>query len=173
MKVGQDTITLDIAGAEVTIHAATLADLWLKQLAQEQGFRAQAPVNPFAIPELREGEVYLGGVITPCGTKCRHTILLPGERKKINWNDAMEWAASIGGDLLDRVEQALAFATMKDQFKPEWYWSNTQHAVDSYVAWDQDFDDGDQFSHDKSFEARARAVRRLEIQLFINSTGQS
>lgn len=173
MKAVQHSITLTIAGAEVTIGAATLADLWLKQLAQEQGFRAQAPAIPFAIPELREGEVYLGGVITPCGTKCRHTILLPGERKKINWNDAMEWAASIGGDLLDRVEQAMAFATMKDQFKPEWYWSNTQHAAGSGYAWGQYFGSGGQDGSIKSLEASARAVRRLEIQLFISSAGQS
>lgn len=156
----EESITLAIAGAEVTIGAAALADLWIKQLAQESV--VQAPANPFAIPELSEGEVYLGGVIAPCGTKCCHTILLPGEFRG-NWNASMDWASSIGGYLLNRVELALAFATMKDQFKPEWYWSCEQHASYSGGAWGQYFHNGTQNVYDKSFEGRARAVRRSII----------
>jgi hypothetical protein len=76
----------------------------------------------------------------------------------------MDWAKSIGGELPDRCESALLFATMKDEFSPEWYWSRAQHAADSGYAWLQHFGTGSQSYDPKSYEGRARAVRRLEIQ---------
>ncbi len=112
---------------------------------------------------LAQGELYLGTIISACGTKRHHTILLPGELEKANWKKAMEWAAELGGDLPDRVEQALLFATMKDQFKESAYWSNTQHAANSGFAWCQNFGYGYQDYDYEGYELRARAVRRLEI----------
>jgi hypothetical protein len=50
-----------------------------------------------------------------------------------------------------------------EAFDEAWYWSSTQHAAYSNDAWHQDFDDGYQYDGIKSFEARARAVRRLVI----------
>lgn len=173
MKVGQDTITLAIAGAEVTIGAAALADLWLKQRAQEQGFCAHAPLPHITIPSLAEGELWAGVLLNEDGTPSYHVILLPGEAARIGWNKAVEWAKEIGGELPTRREQSLLFANLKSQFKGERYWSGEQHAATSYFAWFQYFDDGSQNGLIKSFEARARAVRRLPIQSFINSTGQS
>lgn len=173
MKAAQDSITLAIAGAEVTIHAATLADLWLKQLAQEQGFRAHAPLPHIAIPSLASGESWAGIVLNEDGTPGHHVILLPGEAEGINWNKAVEWAKEIGGELPTRREQSLLYANCKSQFKGEWYWSGEQHAANSLDAWTQCFGYGGQHDGGKGFEARARAVRRLPIQSFINSTGQS
>ena len=111
--------------------------------------------------ELREGEVYVGFIAD--GSNGHHVILLPGERDSINWADAIAWAESIGGDLPDRVEHALMLATMGDQFDPEFYWSNTQHASDSDYAWFQYFGYGGQYVGRKSNSYRARAVRRLSI----------
>lgn len=173
MKVGQETVTLAIAGAEVTIGAATLADLWLKQLAQEQGFCAHAPLPHITIPSLAEGELWAGVLLNEDGSPSHHVILLPGEAARIVWDKAVEWAKEIGGELPTRREQSLLFANLKSQFKGEWYWSGEQHAADSDYAWLQYFGDGNQIISNKSFEARARAVRRLPIQSFINSTGQS
>lgn len=173
MKAAQDTITLAIAGAEVTIKAATLADLWLKQLAQEQGFRAHAPIPHIAIPSLASGESWAGVLLNEDGTPSHHVILLPGEAEGINWNKAVEWAKKIGGELPTRREQSLLYANCKLQFKGEWYWSGEQHAALSDDAWSQGFDGGNQSYLSKSFEASARAVRRLVIQSFTNSTGQS
>ena len=48
-------------------------------------------------------------------------------------------------------------------FEPEWYWSSTQHAAYSYNAWYQFFDNGNQYYLTKSYEGRARAVRRLPL----------
>lgn len=75
----------------------------------------------------------------------------------------MEWAKSIGGDLPDRIEQALLFKHLKDRFNQDWYWSNTQRAVHSDGAWCQDFTDGTQDYGYEDCKCRARAVRRVEI----------
>ena len=114
-------------------------------------------------PQLNTGEQFVGTVISPNGAKREHIILLPGELEDCNWQNAMTWAASIGGELPDRVEYALLFATMKDQFKPEWHWTREQYASNVSYAWLQYFDNGFQIINHKSFKNRARAVRRLSI----------
>ena len=116
-----------------------------------------------ATPVLNEGEIYAGAIIKPDGTG-HHAILLPGDNDDASWDKQMEWAASIGGDLPHRVEQALMYKNLPDQFKKEWYWSNTQHASDSDYAWCQNFSFGNQDYDHKYDELRARAVRRLAIQ---------
>ena len=116
----------------------------------------------FAFPELNEGEIYAGAIIQPDGTG-HHIILLDGDNDDADWNAQMEWAKSIGGDLPDRVEQALLFKHLKDRFKETWYWSSTQHAANADYAWCQDVDDGVQSYGGKDDELRARAVRRLAI----------
>jgi hypothetical protein len=115
-----------------------------------------------SISELNEGEIYVGIIGTPNG-EANHIILLPGDHEEANWDDSMEWAKSIGGDLPDRVEQALLFKHLSDQFQKEWYWSNTQHASYESFAWCQGFSNGDQYSFNKINPLRARAVRRSPI----------
>ena len=116
-----------------------------------------------ATPVLNEGEIYAGAIINPDGTG-HHAILLPGDNDDASWDKQMEWAASIGGDLPDRVEQALLYKHLPDQFKKEWYWSNTQRASDSGFAWFQVFYSGYQGLTHEGNELRARAVRRSVIQ---------
>ena len=48
-------------------------------------------------------------------------------------------------------------------FEKAWYWSSTQHASDSDYAWIQDFGNGYQSNDNKSYQGRARAVRRSPI----------
>ena len=115
------------------------------------------------LPALAEGETYVGAIVSACGTYSHHTILLPGDHDDSTWQAAMKWAADLGGDLPNRIEQALLFATLKDQFKQDWYWSNTQHGAYSACAWCQDFDYGRQLSSNTNYTLRARAVRRLPI----------
>ena len=152
------TITLKAIKAEQDKVAAMIAAFEAKAKAE-----AAYPIT-VALPELNPGERYLGAILSADGSKRHHVILLPGEIEEATWNKAMEWAAGIGGDLPDRVEQALLFACMKDEFKPNWYWSNTQHASVSHNAWHQYFLNGYQGSILKSAEGRARAVRRLVIE---------
>lgn len=76
----------------------------------------------------------------------------------------MDWAKSIGGDLPDRIEQAMLLALMKDQFEETAYWSNQKHASASGFAWFQYFGYGIQNFYDTTLsKLRARAVRRIKI----------
>ena len=118
---------------------------------------------------LTEGELYAGILLGKEGAADQHIILLPGAAEKLTWNKAMDWAKEAGGELPTRREQSLLYTNLSDQFDAEWYWSGEQHAAGSDFAWSQGFDNGYQDVDYKSFQLRARAVRRLAIQSFINS----
>ena len=111
------------------------------------------------IPNLAEGERYIGGIVSADGTTT-HIILLPGAFQG-TWKKSMNWAAKQGGDLPTRVEQSLLYATAKEEFERDYYWSNDAH--ESGWAWFQYFGDGNQDYYRKDYELRARAVRRLPI----------
>lgn len=115
-----------------------------------------------AIPALNEGEIYAGAIIAPYGTG-HHVILLDGDHNNDDWNVSMEWAKSIGGDLPDRVEQAILHKFLQNRFQKEWYWSNTPCSGNSHYAWYQYLYDGYQYYGDKSRKLRAIAVRRIAI----------
>lgn len=126
--------------------------------------RATAPkfTNGLSRPTLKTGEKYIGAIVSADG-KGHHTILLPGDESGTH-AEMMAWAKKLGGDLPDRVEQALLFRDHRDQFKRDWYWSNTQLADASGCAWFQSFGYGDQYWDIVCFRFRARAVRRVAIQ---------
>lgn len=131
-------------------------------LPQIAGVNLDYPIT-IQLPQLNPGEKFAGVIVSADG-KYRHAlILLPGEAEPANWQAQMDWAKSIGGDLPDRVESALLFATLHDEFKQEWYWTNEQHAADSDCACMQDFGNGSQDYNPKSYYYRARAVRRSPI----------
>lgn len=115
------------------------------------------------IPELADGEIYIGAIGDAAGN-LHHVILLPGEIEDANWKKSMEWADGLGGDLPDRIEQAMLWANHRDQFQNDWYWSNETHHHESGWAWFQRFDYGTQVSCHEVTELRARAVRRLVIE---------
>lgn len=116
------------------------------------------------LPELSEGETYIGCIGDALGN-LHHVILLPGDNDDATHESQLEWAKSIGGDLPSRIEQAMLLANHRDQFKKDWYWSNEIHHAESGWAWYQDFLYGSQSITRKSNEFRARAVRRVPINL--------
>lgn len=119
----------------------------------------------FLKQNLKSGEIYAGLILGKDGELDYHLALLPAKSDKdLNWNDAMAWAKTTGGDLPTRREQSLLFANCQEHFEQRWHWSNAQHADDSVCAWLQDFYDGFQDCYRKSCEARARAVRRIYIK---------
>ncbi len=120
----------------------------------------QATATKFAMPELKEGEIYAGAIIKPDGTG-HHVIPLDGDNDDADWQTQMEWAKSIGGDLPDRLEQAMLYKHFSEHFKPDWYWSNTQRSAGS--AWIQIFSGGAQIWFSSSIKCRAVAVRRHPI----------
>jgi len=108
--------------------------------------------------------IYAGIARGQDGAPDYHLVLLPGEAESVNWAAAKEWAASAGGELPTRSEQALLFANLKDHFKGAWYWSGEEYVSAPEYAWSQTFSFGYQSSGHKVNELRARAVRRLAIQ---------
>jgi hypothetical protein len=116
------------------------------------------------IPPLAEGETYLCGFVTANGD-VSHTILLPGDNDDATWQEQMEWAKSIGGDILTRAELVIAYEKHREQFQADAYWSNTPDTDPGYDgwAWFQTFYRGGQDGSLQSYRLRARAVRRLTI----------
>ena len=83
----------------------------------------------------------------------------------VTWDEAKAWAASVGGELPTRREQAILFGNRRlDQFKARWYWSGEQHATEPSWAWYQIFYYGGQYYDRKGYLTRARAVRRVPFQ---------
>lgn len=151
-----NNLTLDAIKAE---HAK-VAEMIAAFEAQAK-FESAFPVTVPA-PNPNPGELWLGVVIT--GKKMEHIYLLSGDNDGASWQEQMDWAKSIGGDLPNRVEHSMLYAHMKDQFKEAAYWSNEKHVSDSGYAWYQDFTNGTQYYRTTHTTLRARAVRRLEIQ---------
>ncbi len=111
--------------------------------------------------ELQPGERYAGPVLDADGNVKHHLVLLPNRPESdMKWQAAMDWAASVGGQLPDQQEQALLFANCKPHLQPDWHWSCQEHENASY-AWKCDFYYGTQLDGHKSFEGSAVAVRRF------------
>ena len=67
--------------------------------------------------------------------------------------------------LPSRNESALLYATCRQHIETgEYYWTSTQCSAD--YAWLQLFNYGLQYGSFKSYEGRARAVRRLPLESF-------
>ena len=113
------------------------------------------------LPEINKGEVYVGGTISPDG-RITHTILMSEERLVKNWDAGMTFAQQQGGDLPNRIEQAMLWAHHRKFFQERAYWSNEQYAHDSDYAWYQSFINGYQGNWHKADETMARAVRRVK-----------
>jgi hypothetical protein len=145
----------------------TLASVKKKQTELATMIAKLAAAKPLDLPAtavvLADGERYAGLLLDSEGQPSHHLVLLPGEKENVNWKDALAWAASIGGDLPSRNEQAILFGNLKSQFQPKWYWSNQAHETDGSCAWIQDFSYGNQDGIHESYEGRARAVRRFPV----------
>ena len=150
-------LTLEQIQAEHQRLGALIAELQVSaETAQPQTY-----VIPEASIELGPGERYAGLVLDDAGAPLHHLVLLPGEADGVTWDAAKTWADLGPGELPTRQEQALLYANLKGAFQPEWYWSSEEHASDGSYAWGQGFVNGGQYSDRKSYEGRARAVRRF------------
>ena len=116
--------------------------------------------SKFAISPLNAGEIYAGAIINPDGSG-HHVILLDGDNDDADWNTQMDWAASIGGTLPDRVQQAMLYKHLPEHFQKDWYWSSEQRGSGS--AWLQYFGYGYQDWVITDFKCRARAVRSVAL----------
>lgn len=158
-----ENVAVEVGGAQVLIPKETVVKSWLA------GVIASAAPAPTMLPQARPnetlhpGEQYAGVILGKDGAPDHHLILLPGAAEDLTWEQAKEWAASVGGELPTRREQSLLFANLKEAFEGTWYWSSEQYAGFSHYAWLQHFTVGNQVNLLKSSEFRARAVRRLVL----------
>ncbi|NYH21420.1 DUF1566 domain-containing protein [Paraburkholderia bryophila] len=113
------------------------------------------------IPPLADGEIYLIGLVDANGD-VEHTILLPGDNDDASQAEQLAWAQSIGGDLPNRIEQAVMLAKFRDRFQKDAYWSNETCDWNSSCAWFQGFGGGGQDGTHKCAALRAVAVRRFK-----------
>ena len=89
-------------------------------------------------------------------------ILGDESTEPMNWEDANNWCKSIGQDLPPREVLLMAFLNpeIRSNFANNYYWSSSE--FDSYSAWDQDFNIGDQnVNFSKSAKLSVRAVRAI------------
>lgn len=118
---------------------------------------AQTVVNTPLV--LAAGEI-LVSTLSIAGRQPYHLILLPGQADN-SWEEATQWATSIGGCLPARYEQFLLFATHPHQFASTLYWSVETCSLDPLFAWCLDFSSGVHDTHAKRGKARAKAIRRV------------
>ena len=116
-----------------------------------------------AIGQPLDAGTFVGLTTKPDGT--HHAVVLLADRseKRLPWRASLAWAKKLKAELPTRPVAALLFANAKAQFESDWHW--TSEAYDSSYAWYQGFDLGSQSDDIKSFEARARAVRLIQLTL--------
>ncbi len=157
----------------VTINITPPSAITAALLAALTPARADASTAAEPAPQvLRIGEpwpgvdgVYAGVARGRDGEIDGHLVLLNVKPEgDLNWSKANAWAEGLGDGsrLPTRFESALLYANLQDEFdKDRWHWTGTQFSAG--FAWTQDFGDGTQLNDGKSFEARARAVRRFPL----------
>jgi hypothetical protein len=84
---------------------------------------------------------------------------------RLTWRAALDFAAEHGAEVPNRVESAMLFANLKDEFEEAWYWTGEQSSA--YYAWFQSFGGGSQGGDGKSYERPVRLVRRLPISTLV------
>jgi hypothetical protein len=115
-----------------------------------------------------QGGIYGGLVVGEEGSPDGHLILAEDKPDDIlNWSASIAWTKKVHKDghsdfrLPTRRESALLYANLRGRFEAGWHWIGEQSS--STHAWYQFFDNGYQDSVSKKFEARARAVRLVQI----------
>ena len=91
-------------------------------------------------------------------------VLLPNQpATRLNWQAAMDWAASIEAELPSRPVATMLFANCKPLLAPRWHWTNESEVDDASCAWFCNFDYGHQYNLHKSYEGSAVAVRLIPL----------
>ncbi len=152
-----DTVAIELAGAKITLPAATVADLWLD--------RVKGPRPPGVIPKIGSRGLY--GIVAGLtagvdGGPDMIVEVLDYAPKKMNHADAKKYAESVGGQLMTRRTAPLCFGNLPDLFKKEWHWLEPQCEGGADYAWVQGFDDGSQLSGRKDCEYGVRPVRLVD-----------
>lgn len=119
-----------------------------------------APSAAAPVP-LQQDELYAGLILARDGAPDYH-LLQPDEPELgyLSWRAATAWAASLGHSSPGRREQTLLYATLKEAFRPNEYWSSEPGDIKG-EAWCKDFDTGVAYQTARRFDGYARCVRRV------------
>ena len=173
MKVKNgEPVTLEIAGADVSLSAETITEMWLDKLQRGAAAASFHLVDDLPLigeewPE--QGGIFIGIARGRNGARQYPLILGPEMEAARDFEEAMKWAKGLKvGKYSDfrlpfRPEQALCFANVPEHFKKEWHWSCEQHASNPDFAWLQNFGYGGQGYNRQSDGSRARAVRQVLV----------
>jgi hypothetical protein len=108
--------------------------------------------------------VYAGITTGRDGVPYALVVLDAKPASSLTWRKAINWAKGLDAELPNRVESALLFANVPENFEKRWHWTSEQFSAGS--AWVQYVTYGSQDYSVKSLECLARAVRRFTIQSF-------
>lgn len=150
-------ITIETIQAKQTELAALIERLLQQPAAQTRDIQIEGRTIT-----LSPGEHYAGAVLDAAGNHLHHLVLMAAQpADRLHWQDAMEWAKSIGGSLPTRQELALLFANCRRHLEELSHWSSETYEDDASYAWACYFGDGGQSFDHKSFSLSAVAVRRI------------
>ena len=115
------------------------------------------------------GGTFVGLTTTREGTHCAVVLLDDKPKKRLAWDNATAWAASLDAQLPSRPVAALLYANCKPLLAPTWHWPSdelhpdTGDAEDASCAWGCVFDNGNHYCGHKSAEGAAVAVRLIPL----------
>ena len=171
-----ENVQFALNGATLHIPKDQLLQRWLSTQLDTCNRAPHQPAYEMIAPRIGErwngqGGVYVGIIGGENGAPDYHLIRATDEHEIVgaNWQAAGEQAKkSIEGftdwSLPDRREARLIYINASAGFdKDAWYWTSTQDAADGSYAWLQYFINGNQDDGHKTYEGRARAVRRILI----------
>ena len=139
-----DTITIEVP-------KSALVDAFLEKVARSApapklpaGFYGDAFLPAIGEPFQDNGVDGIYAGLTLHDNAPMALVLLPGD-EKLNWKDAIAWAAKQGGELPSRVDHLVLLKNLKAEFKDTWYWSSETYASHADYAWCQNFGSGFQY----------------------------
>ncbi|VWD12799.1 hypothetical protein BLA18628_03325 [Burkholderia aenigmatica] len=112
------------------------------------------------LPPAAEGHTYLYGHVNKNGD-VEHSVVIAVNDERLPLELQREWAKSVGGVLINRIEALIIYNEHRDLVKPAGYWTDEICEWDSAYAWCQDYYNGDQYGYHKSVELRGVAVSRF------------
>lgn len=169
MNIKAKTVHINFHPGQQSVMAGAILSAMLRETETDAPTEQNHAKFANCAPEIGEiwalhGGIYAGISRGPDGEPDGHLVLLEARPDKdLNWADAVKWAESLGDGarLPTRFESALLYANLQDKLDTEkWHWTGTQYSDDNAVF--QYFSYGNQSNCSKSYEGRARAVRRIE-----------
>jgi hypothetical protein len=128
----------------------------------ETTFKPLALASLPALKQSLEGGTFAGVITLPDGTHYAVTVLLDARPpKRLKHAAAVEWAKSVGGQLITRAIGSLIVSTLGDLLPQEWVWTSETYGSSS--AWNCYLGNGGVGNYVRSAEGGAVAVRLIPL----------